>query len=119
MPPQTPDDPTPRRCLQRSYKFYSMKHASPATLQQVTALLDELRAIGGLREPKTGTFYRGSAAFLHFHEDPAGLFADVKLDGREFSRFSLSQPIDHSNLLKAVRRALDRPAKPRRIRNDG
>lgn len=57
-----------------------MKHASPAALQQITALLDELRAIGGLREPKAGTFYRGSSAFLHFHEDPAGVFADVKLD---------------------------------------
>ena len=24
-------------------------------------------------------FYRRSAAFLHFHEDPAGFFADVRI----------------------------------------
>ena len=95
-----------------------MKHASSSALQQITALLDELRAIGGLREPKTGTFYRGSSAFLHFHEDPAGLFADVKLDGREFTRLSLSQPTDQAKLLDAVRRALERPARPRQERSE-
>lgn len=94
-----------------------MKHASPSALQQITALLDELRAIGGLREPKTGTFYRGSSAFLHFHEDPAGLFADVKLDGKEFTRFSLSQPTDQAKLLNAVRRTLNRPAERTQIQS--
>lgn len=94
-----------------------MKHASPSALQQITALLDELRAIGGLREPKTGTFYRGSSAFLHFHEDPTGLFADVKLEGKEFTRFSLSQPTDLAELLNAVRRALNRPAERTQIQS--
>ena len=97
----------------------SMKHASPLTLHQLSELLDELRALGGLREPKTGTFYRGSSAFLHFHEDPAGLFADAKLDGREFTRFSVSQPMEQADLLKAVRSALDRSAKSARSRSEG
>jgi hypothetical protein len=96
-----------------------MKHASPSALHHLSALLDELRAVGGLREPKTGTFYRGSSAFLHFHEDPAGLFADAKLDGKEFTRFSLSQPADQANLLKAVRSALDRPGKSMRSQREG
>jgi hypothetical protein len=108
----------PRRCRPVSSTLGSMKHASPMALHQLGALLDELREIGGLREPKTGTFYRGSSAFLHFHEDPAGLFADVKLDGREFTRFSLSQQIDRANLLKAVRCALDRPTMPRRSQSE-
>lgn len=97
----------------------SMKHASPSALHQLGALLDQLRAVGGLREPKTGTFYRGSSAFLHFHEDPAGLFADAKLNGREFTRFSLSRPIDQANLLKAVKTALDKTAKPTRGESEG
>ncbi len=97
----------------------SMKHASPTALHELSALLDELREIAGLREPKPGTFYRGSSALLHFHEDPAGLFADAKLEGREFTRFSVSRPIDRANLLKEVRRALDRPAKPRRSQSEG
>ena len=96
-----------------------MKHAGPTALHELSALLDELRAIGGLREPKKGTFYRGSSAFLHFHEDPAGLFADAKLDGREFTRFSVSQPSDRANLLKEVRRTLDKPPKPNRNQSDG
>jgi hypothetical protein len=96
-----------------------MKHASPAVLCQLADLLEELRAIGGLREPKTGTFYRGSSAFLHFHEDPAGLFADAKLAGKEFTRFSLSQPSDRAKLLKAVRVALDSPTTPRRTQAEG
>ena len=89
----------------------SMKHASSSALHQLNELLDELGAIGGLREPKTGIFYRGSSAFLHFHEDPAGLFADAKLDGKKFTRFSVSQQVDQADLLKAVRSALDRPTK--------
>jgi len=28
-----------------------------------------------------GLFYRKSAAFLHFREDPAGLFAELRVDG--------------------------------------
>jgi hypothetical protein len=60
-----------------------MKHATPSSLQQITELLVALRSFGELKETKTGTFYRGRSAFLHFHEDPAGLFADAKLDGRD------------------------------------
>lgn len=79
-----------------------MKHAGPATLLQLRELLAGLRAIGGLREPKCGTFYRGSSAFLHFHEDSTGLFADVKIDGRAFTRFTVSSPADQRKLLELV-----------------
>ena len=53
-----------------------MKHASTATLRRIGSLLAELRALPGLREKSAGAFYRGGSAFLHFHEDPAGIFAD-------------------------------------------
>ncbi len=57
-----------------------MKHASAEALAGYAALLAALRALP-LREKGPGRFYRGSAAFLHFHEDAAGLFADLKVAG--------------------------------------
>ena len=55
-----------------------MKHAGPKALDQLADVLAGLRKEGALRERKRGTFYLKASAFLHFHEDPAGLFADVK-----------------------------------------
>jgi len=66
-----------------------MKHAGPDAIRQLEPLLAKIRKLEGLKEPKPGTFYRGSFAFLHFHEDPAGMFADIKLDG-DFQRFRVS-----------------------------
>lgn len=65
-----------------------MKHAGDATLDQLEPLLKELRALTGLTEKKRGVFYRGSKAFLHFHEDAEGLFADLRLASvGDFERF--------------------------------
>ena len=61
-----------------------------ATLRRLEPLLVRIRGIGGLVERKPGTFYRRSSAFLHFHEDAVGLFADVKLDGVKFERLPVS-----------------------------
>ena len=55
-----------------------MKHASAAALDALEPLLSEVRRAVGLIERKRGIFYRRSRAFLHFHEDAAGMFADVK-----------------------------------------
>lgn len=43
----------------------------------------------GLVERSRGVFYRRSRAFLHFHEDPTGLFADVRI-GEEFERLPVN-----------------------------
>ena len=67
-----------------------MKHASSDTLKQLEPLLVRIRALDALVERKPGTFYRKSAAFLHFHEDSAGLFADAKLNGVDFERLAVS-----------------------------
>lgn len=90
-----------------------MRHATPAALDQLEAVLLELRKLGRLREKKRGTFYRGASAFLHFHEDPAGLFADVKLGGVDFSRRRVSTEAEQRGLLAAVRRALSADSAPR------
>lgn len=83
-----------------------MKHASPATLAELQATLEQLRTIAGLTERKPGIFYRGSVAFLHFHEDPAGLFADAKLGGTGFERMPVNTSAERHALLRAVRAAI-------------
>jgi hypothetical protein len=67
-----------------------MRHARPDALDQLEPLLARLRDIGGLKEKGRGVFYRGAKAFLHFHEDPAGLFADIRsADGTDFDRLQI------------------------------
>ena len=83
-----------------------MKHAGPATLDHLTPLLDRLRRVPGLAERKPGIFYFRSAAFLHFHEDSTGVFADVKFDGRTFERVPVRTAADRAFLIKAVARAV-------------
>lgn len=83
-----------------------MKRASGESLVALEALLRELRSLAGVTERKPGIFYRQGGAFLHFHEDPAGLFADVKLDGAAFSRWPVNTEDERALLLTQVRWAL-------------
>jgi hypothetical protein len=53
-------------------------------------------------EKKRGIFYRKSAAFLHFHEDPSGLHADVRR-GEDFDRYRVETGSERSTLLKLIR----------------
>jgi hypothetical protein len=83
-----------------------VKHAGPDTFDKLEDLLEELRSIPGLIERKTGTFYRGSKAFLHFHEDPAGPFADVRFRAEDdFERHRVRTVSDRQALLRKVRAA--------------
>jgi len=67
-----------------------MKHAGAAVLDTLEPLLDRIRAVGALREKSRGIFYLKSRAFLHFHEDPKGVFVDIRAaDGKDFDRFIL------------------------------
>lgn len=79
-----------------------MKHAGPETLQQLSTLLDTLRRDAALVERTPGAFYRKAKAFLHFHEDPAGIFADVKLDGDTFTRLRVSTREEQARLLSLL-----------------
>jgi hypothetical protein len=82
-----------------------MRHAQEDALNQLEPLLKQLRTLPGLRERKRGAFYRGSVAFLHFHEDPAGLFADLKVNG-EWQRLKVDTKAERASLLKAARSAV-------------
>lgn len=84
-----------------------MKHAGDAALDALEPVLVELRKLPRLKEKKRGTFYVGSKAFLHFHEDPAGPFADLKpsLDG-DYERFRVRTAAERARLVSLARRAL-------------
>lgn len=80
-----------------------MKHAGPAALDDLAALLEALRATPGLKEKSRGVFYRKSKPFLHFHEDPAGLFADLRdAAGADWERFDVTAPDGRASLLAAA-----------------
>jgi hypothetical protein len=77
---------------------------TPAGLDDLEAVLSELRRVDGLIEKSRGVFYRGSRAFLHFHEDPSGTYADVRVD-TEFERLRVTTKAERRRLLSVVRRA--------------
>ena len=81
-----------------------MKHATAAGLDELDDVLRALRGVDGLRERSRGVFYRGSRAFLHFHEDPSGMYADVRL-GADFERMRVTTKAERKRLLSVVRAA--------------
>jgi phage terminase large subunit-like protein len=83
-----------------------MRHATPEDLKPLAALLAQLRTLPGLTEKKPGTFYKKSAAFLHFHEDAGALYADIKQDGT-FVRHVLDSAAAQAKLLTLARRLLN------------
>jgi hypothetical protein len=78
-----------------------MKHASEQALDLLEDLLEAIRGHAGLKEKKRGTFYHRSAAVLHFHEDSAGLFADVKI-GADWQRYAVNTAPERKALLRRV-----------------
>lgn len=84
-----------------------MKHAGHEALDSLSDLLEQIRTREGLKEKKLGIFYRKSKAFLHFHEDPAGLFADLNA-GANFARYPVNSHREWAALLLAIDRALRR-----------
>ena len=85
-----------------------MKHAGPAALDRIGPLLVKLRALPALKEKSRGAFYRGSRAFLHFHEHGEELFADLR-SGDDFERFPATSAAERSALLKTVKAVLAAP----------
>jgi hypothetical protein len=89
-----------------------MKHACPTALDRLEPFLCELRARAGLKEKSRGTFYRGSRAFLHFHEHSSEFYGDVRLRD-DFERFPATTAADRQALLRLIDVALAAPAEPR------
>lgn len=78
-----------------------MRHAGADALDRLEPLLADLRALPHLSERKPGVFYRRSAAALHFHEDPTGLYADLKQAG-DWVRYPVRSEGERIRLLVAA-----------------
>jgi hypothetical protein len=85
----------------------SMRHASQETLLRLAPLLEKLRALEGLVEKRPGVFYRRSKAFLHFHDDPEGIFVDVRLRFEDpFTRLPVTTREEQTALVTEIQHAL-------------
>jgi hypothetical protein len=82
-----------------------MKHAGAPALDALEPVLAQIRALEGLKEKSRGAFYSKSKGFLHFHEDPAGFFADLK-KGDDFVRLPVNNRIEIAALLREAKKAL-------------
>jgi hypothetical protein len=77
-----------------------MRHAGDAALDRLEPLLARVRELGWLKETRRGVFYAKSRAVLHFHEDPAGLFADLRPPGAaDFERIAVDGDAAQAALL--------------------
>jgi len=86
-----------------------MKHAGPASLDVLEPLLADIRQRAGtdpkIVEKKRGSFYRKGKAWLHFHEDPAGFFADLK-GPDDWLRMRVNDDGERQALMAAIDEAL-------------
>jgi hypothetical protein len=78
-----------------------VRHAKTDALDALEPLLQRLRSVEGLNEKTRGVFYRRSKAFLHFHEDPSGLHADVRL-ASDFERFRVQTSKERDALVRRI-----------------
>ncbi len=67
----------------------------------IEPFLARVREVPGLTEKKTGVFYCGAKAFLHFHEDEAGMFADVSLP-TGWVRVPINSEADENSLIALI-----------------
>ena len=82
-----------------------MRHARTEELDRLEPLLKRLRQFAALKERSRGVFYVKGRAFLHFHADPAALFADVR-QGEGFERLKVAEGQDVEDLLLRVQQGL-------------
>jgi hypothetical protein len=87
-----------------------VKHAGAAALEALGKLLEMLRARTALIEKRPGIFYVRGRAFLHFHEDRAGIFADLR-HRSDWLRLPVNSAAEREMLLAAVDDCLSDRAK--------
>ena len=86
-----------------------MKHAGKEALASLGPVLEALREHRALVERTPGSFYLRSKAFIHFHEDPSGLFADLKEDLVSFSRYRVTTRAERRALVARINGSLKVP----------
>lgn len=75
------------------------------TLARIAPLLQELRCHPSLREVRPTVFYVNDRDFLHFHDEPDGVFADVRL-ARGFVRLPVSTRVEQLELFERIEECL-------------
>jgi len=90
-----------------------VKHAGSNAIEKLAPLLAKLRAREPLQEKRPGVFYLRSRAFIHFHEDEAGLFVDVRLRAADFERMRVTTSKEQAVLVWRVDQKLAEMAPPR------
>jgi hypothetical protein len=83
-----------------------VRHVTDADLDRLDDLLGQLRTFPGLRERKRGNFQLESRAFLHFHSHGDDLYADVRLDGVDFSRHRVTTREEQADLVAVIAAAV-------------
>jgi hypothetical protein len=81
-----------------------VKHAGAGALDALSDLLETLRTRAVLVEKRPGIFYLKGSAFLHFHEDRAGLFADLR-QGGDWQRLPVNSSDERAEVLALVDRS--------------
>ena len=77
-----------------------MPRADADALARIAPVLRQLRDIKGVREERPGIFYARREAFVHFHDDGGGLYADLKKSGGAgFDRYPLATPAQQRKLV--------------------
>ena len=80
-----------------------MRHARAEALDTLETLLARVRGFDALIETSRGVFYLRRRAFLHFHEDPTGLFADARIArGGEFERLKVDDKAGADQLVGRI-----------------
>jgi hypothetical protein len=75
-----------------------MRRAGSATLERIEPLLAALRAHPALSERRPGHFFLQAREVLHFHDDPNGVFADLRL-AHGFERLRVTSSSEQAELL--------------------
>lgn len=76
-----------------------------ATLDLLQPLLEVLRAHPALREVRPTAFHFDNRDFVHFHDEPEGIFADVRLR-KGVVRMPASSSSEQAELLERIDEAL-------------
>jgi hypothetical protein len=113
LDPLTGVAPLPPAALSRVPRYglrddVTVRHARAESLDQLEPLLAVFRTLPGLQERGRGVFYRRSRAFAHFHEDPAGLFIDIRV-GADFERWPVGSDAERRQVIDLARGALTPP----------
>jgi hypothetical protein len=84
-----------------------VRHARDEDLDRIEPLLVRLRALApALTERKRGSFYFKAKGFVHFHEDPKGMFADLRRVEGQDDRLKVDTPAEQDTLIERARALL-------------